>query len=139
MEKKIVNITKATISFVFWEILFEIIFFMLIGFFSGLLTMIIDNETFVNIIMIIPRVIVQVLVIKFAIWNTFKKQIIESYNENKFLIIICIIYIVVTVFSIMISFNLANIIGNIISLMPLSFHKHLQDSSFFFVSYHQIE
>lgn len=123
MEKKIVNITKATISFVFWEILFEIIFFMLIGFFSGLLTMIIDNETFVNIIMIIPRVIVQVLVIKFAIWNTFKKQIIESYNENKFLIIICIIYIVVTVFSIMISFNLANIIGNIISLLPLLFVK----------------
>ena len=123
MEKKIVNITKATISFVFWEILFEIIFFMLIGFFSGLLTMIIDNETFVNIIMIIPRVIVQVLVIKFAIWNTFKKQIIESYNENKFLITICIIYIVVTVFSIMISFNLANIIGNIISLLPLLFVK----------------
>lgn len=123
MEKKIVNITKATISFVFWEILFEIIFFMLIGFFSGLLTMIIDNETFVNIIMIIPRVIVQVLVIKFAIWNTFKKQIIERYNENKFLIIICIIYIVVTVFSIMISFNLANIIGNIISLLPLLFVK----------------
>ena len=123
MKKKIVNITKATISFVFWEILFEIIFFMLIGFFSGLLTMIIDNETFVNIIMIIPRVIVQVLVIKFAIWNTFKKQIIESYNENKFLIIICIIYIVVTVFSIMISFNLANIIGNIISLLPLLFVK----------------
>ena len=123
MDKKIVNITKATISFVFWEILFEIIFFMLIGFFSGLLTMIIDNETFVNIIMIIPRVIVQVLVIKFAIWNTFKKQIIESYNENKFLIIICIIYIVVTVFSIMISFNLANIIGNIISLLPLLFVK----------------
>ena len=123
MEKKIVNITKATISFVFWEILFEIIFFMLIVFFSGLLTMIIDNETFVNIIMIIPRVIVQVLVIKFAIWNTFKKQIIESYNENKFLIIICIIYIVVTVFSIMISFNLANIIGNIISLLPLLFVK----------------
>ena len=123
MEKKIVNITKATISFVFWEILFEIIFFMLIGFFSGLLTMIIDNETFVNIIMIIPRVIVQVLVIKFAIWNTFKKQIIESYNENKFLIIICIIYIVVTVFGIMISFNLANIIGNIISLLPLLFVK----------------
>lgn len=123
MEKKIVNITKATISFVFWEILFEIIFFMLIGFFSGLLTMIIDNETFVNIIMIIPRVIVQFLVIKFAIWNTFKKQIIESYNENKFLIIICIIYIVVTVFSIMISFNLANIIGNIISLLPLLFVK----------------
>ena len=123
MDKKIVNITKATISFVFWEILFEIIFFMLIGFFSGLLTMIIDNETFVNIIMIIPRVIVQFLVIKFAIWNTFKKQIIESYNENKFLIIICIIYIVVTVFSIMISFNLANIIGNIISLLPLLFVK----------------
>ena len=123
MKKKIVNITKATISFVFWEILFEIIFFMLIGFFSGLLTMIIDNETFVNIIMIIPRVIVQFLVIKFAIWNTFKKQIIESYNENKFLIIICIIYIVVTVFSIMISFNLANIIGNIISLLPLLFVK----------------
>lgn len=96
---------------------------MLIGFFSGLLTMIIDNETFVNIIMIIPRVIVQFLVIKFAIWNTFKKQIIESYNENKFLIIICIIYIVVTVFSIMISFNLANIIGNIISLLPLLFVK----------------
>ena len=85
--------------------------------------MIIDNETFVNIIMIIPRVIIQVLVIKFAIWNTFKKQIIESYNENKFLIIICIIYIVVTVFSIMISFNLANIIGNIISLLPLLFVK----------------
>lgn len=123
IDKKIVNITKATISFVFWEILFEIIFFMLIGFFSGLLTMIIDNETFVNIIMIIPRVIVQFLVIKFAIWNTFKKQIIESYNENKFLIIICIIYIVVTVFSIMISFNLANIIGNIISLLPLLFVK----------------
>ena len=123
MDKKIVNITKATLSFVFWEILFEIIFFMLIGFFSGLLTMIIDNETFVNIIMIIPRVIVQFLVIKFAIWNTFKKQIIESYNENKFLIIICIIYIVVTVFSIMISFNLANIIGNIISLLPLLFVK----------------
>ena len=123
MDKKIVNITKATISFVFWEILFEIIFFMLIGFFSGLLTMIIDNETFVNIIMIIPRVIVQFLVIKFAVWNTFKKQIIESYNENKFLIIICIIYIVVTVFSIMISFNLANIIGNIISLLPLLFVK----------------
>ena len=96
---------------------------MLIGFFSGLLTMIIDNETFVNIIMIIPRVIVQVLVIKFAIWNTFKKQIIERYNENKFLIIICIIYIVVTVVSIMISFNLANIIGNIISLLPLLFVK----------------
>ena len=123
MDKKIVNITKATISYVFWEILFEVIFFMLIVFFSGLLTMIIDNETFVNIIMIIPRVIVQFLVIKFAIWNTFKKQIIESYNENKFLIIICIIYIVVTVFSIMISFNLANIIGNIISLLPLLFVK----------------
>ena len=53
----------------------------------------------------------------------YTKQIIESYNENKFLIIICIIYIVVTVFSIMISFNLANIIGNIISLLPLLFVK----------------
>ena len=123
MEKQIVNITKATLSFVFWEILFEIIFFMLIGFFSGLLTMIIDNETIVNIIMIIPRVIVQFLVIKFAIWNTFKKQIIESYDENKLLINICIIYVVITVFSVMISFNLANIIGNIISLLPLLFVK----------------
>ena len=123
MEKKIVNITKATLSFILWEILFEIIFFMIISFISGLLAMIIDNETIINAIMIIPRLIVQFLVIKFAIWNTLKKQIIKSYDENKLFINICIIYIVITVFSIMISFNIANIIGNIISLLPLLFVK----------------
>ena len=123
MDKNMVNTTKATISFVIWEILFEIIFFMIIGFFSGLLMMIIDNEITTNIIMIIPKVLVQFLVIKFAIWNTFKKQTIERSDENKLFINICIIFIAITLFSIVVSFNLTNIIGNLISLLPLLFVK----------------
>lgn len=85
--------------------------------------MAIDNKVTVNIIMIIPKVLVQFLVVKFAIWNTFKKQTIESSNENKLFINICIIFIVITLFSIVVSFNLTNIIGNIISLLPLLFVK----------------
>ncbi len=123
MDKNMVSTTKATISFVIWEILFEIIFFMIIGFFSGLLMMIIDNEITTNIIMIIPKVLVQFLVIKFAIWNTFKKQTIERSDENKLFINICIIFIAITLFSIVVSFNLTNIIGNLISLLPLLFVK----------------
>lgn len=123
MDKNMVSTTKATISFVIWEILFEIIFFMIIGFFSGLLMIIIDNEITTNIIMIIPKVLVQFLVIKFAIWNTFKKQTIESSDENKLFINICIIFIAITLFSIVVSFNLTNIIGNLISLLPLLFVK----------------
>ena len=123
MDKNMVSTTKATISFVIWEILFEIIFFMIIGFFSGLLMMIIDNEITTNIIMIIPKVLVQFLVIKFAIWNTFKKQTIERSDENKLFINICIIFIAITLFSIVVSFNLTNIIGNLISLLPLFFVK----------------
>ncbi len=123
MSKNMVSTTKATISFIIWELLFEIIFFMIIGFFSGILIMAIDNKVTVNIIMIIPKVLVQFLVVKFAIWNTFKKQTIESSNENKLFINICIIFIVITLFSIVVSFNLTNIIGNIISLLPLLFVK----------------
>lgn len=123
MSKNIVSTTKATISFIIWELLFEIIFFMIIGFFSGILIMAIDNKVTANIIMIIPKVLVQFLVVKFAIWNTFKKQTIESSNENKLFINICIIFIVITLFSIVVSFNLINIIGNIISLLPLLFVK----------------
>lgn len=123
MGKNIVSTTKATISFIIWEILFEIIFFMIIGFFSGILMMAIDNEVTTNIIMIIPKVLAQFLVIKFAIWNTFKKQTIESSDENKLFINICIIFIAITLFSIVVSFNLTNIIGNLISLLPLLFVK----------------
>lgn len=123
MGKNMVSTTKATISFVIWEILFEIIFFMIIGFFSALLMMIIDNEITTNIIMIIPKVLVSFLVIKFAIWNTFKKQTIESSDENKLFINICIIFIAITLFSIVVSFKLTNIIGNLISLLPLLFVK----------------
>ena len=119
MEKNMVSITKVTISFIIWEILFEIIFFMLIGLLSGILMLIIDNEITTNLIMIIPKVLAQFLVIKFAIWNTFKKQIIESSDENKFFINICIIFIAITLFSIVVSFKLTNIIGNLISLLPL--------------------
>ena len=121
MDKNMVSTTKATISFGIWEILFEIIFFMIIGFFSVLLMMIIDNEITTNIIMIIPKVLVQFLVIKFAIWNTFKKQTIERSDENKLFINICIIFIAITLFSIVVAFNLTNIIGNLISLLPLLF------------------
>ena len=123
MGKNIVSTTKATISFIIWEILFEIIFFMIIGFFSGILMMAIDNEVTTNIIMIIPKVLAQFLVIKFTIWNTFKKQTIESSDENKLFINICIIFIAITLFSIVVSFNLTNIIGNLISLLPLLFVK----------------
>lgn len=123
MGKNIVSTTKATISFIIWEILFEIIFFMIIGFFSGILMMAIDNEVTTNIIMIIPKVLAQFLVIKFAIWNTFKKQTIESSDENKLFINICIIFIAITLFSIVVSFNLTNIMGNLISLLPLLFVK----------------
>lgn len=123
MGKNIVSTTKATISFIIWEILFEIIFFMIIGFFSGILMMAIDNEVTTNIIMIIPKVLAQFLVIKFAIWNTFKKQTIESSDENKLFINICIIFIAITLFSVVVSFNLTNIIGNLISLLPLLFVK----------------
>ena len=123
MSKNMVSTTKATISFLIWELLFEIIFFMIIGFFSGILIMAIDNKVTANIIMIIPKVLVQFLVVKFAIWNTFKKQTIESSDENKLFINICIIFIVITLFSIVVSFNLTNIIGNIISLLPLLFVK----------------
>lgn len=119
MEKNMVSITKATISFIIWEILFEIIFFMLIGLLSGILMMTIDNEITTNLIMIMPKVLAQFLVIKFAIWNTFKKQTIESSDENKLFINICIIFIAITLFSIVVSFNLTNIIGNLISLLPL--------------------
>lgn len=123
MGKNMVSTTKATISFIIWELLFEIIFFMIIGFFSGILIMAIDNEVIANIIMIIPKVLAQFLVVKFAIWNTFKKQTIESSDENKLFINICIIFIAITLFSIVVSFNLTNIIGNIISLLPLLFVK----------------
>ena len=123
MGKNMVSTTKATISFIIWELLFEIIFFMIIGFFSGILIMAIDNEVIANIIMIIPKVLAQFLVVKFAIWNTFKKQTIESSDENKLFINICIIFIAITLFSIVVYFNLTNIIGNIISLLPLLFVK----------------
>lgn len=123
MDKNMVSTTKATISFIIWEIIFEIIFGMIISFFSGILIMTIDNEVTANIIMIIPKVIAQFLVIKFAIWNTLKKQTIESSNENKLFINICIIFIAITLFSIIVSFNITNIIGNLISLLPLLFVK----------------
>ncbi len=123
MDKNIVSITKATISFIIWEILFEIIFFMIISLFAGILMQTIDNEFATNLIMIIPKIVAQFLVIKFAIWNTLKKQAIEKAEEKKFLINICIIYIAITLFSIAVSFNFANIIGNIISLLPLLFAK----------------
>lgn len=123
MGKNMVSTTKATISFIIWELLFEIIFFMIIGFFLGILIMAIDNEVTANIIMIIPKVFAQFLVVKFAIWNTFKKQTIESSDENKLFINICIIFIAITLFSIIVSFNLTNIIGNIFSLLPLLFVK----------------
>lgn len=123
MDKNMVSTTKATISFIIWEIIFEIIFGMIISFFLGILIMTIDNEVTANIIMIIPKVIAQFLVIKFAIWNTLKKQTIESSNENKLFINICIIFIAITLFSIIVSFNITNIIGNLISLLPLLFVK----------------
>lgn len=123
MGKNMVSTTKATISFIIWELLFEIIFFMIIGFFLGILIMAIDNEVTANIIMIIPKVFAQFLVVKFAIWNTFKKQTIESSDENKLFINICIIFIAITLFSIIVSFNLTNIIGSIVSLLPLLFVK----------------
>lgn len=85
--------------------------------------MAIDNEVTANIIMIIPKVFAQFLVVKFAIWNTFKKQTIESSDENKLFINICIIFIAITLFSIIVSFNLTNIIGSIVSLLPLLFVK----------------
>lgn len=123
MGKNMVSTTKATISFIIWELLFEIIFFMILGFFLGILIMAIDNEVTANIIMIIPKVFAQFLVVKFAIWNTFKKQTIESSDENKLFINICIIFIAITLFSIIVSFNLTNIIGSIVSLLPLLFVK----------------
>lgn len=123
MNKKIVSLSKATISFVIWGIIFEIIFFMIISFLSGILMLATDSVVLTNIIMIIPKIIVQFLIIKFAIWNTFKKQSIEILDENKLFINICIIFIVISLLSLALSFNIINVIGNIISLLPLLLAK----------------
>lgn len=123
MNKKIVSLSKATISFVIWGIIFEIIFFMIISFLSGILMLATDSVVLTNIIMIIPKIIVQFLTIKFAIWNTFKKQSIEILDENKLFINICIIFIVISLLSLALSFNIINVIGNIISLLPLLLAK----------------
>lgn len=114
---------KATGLFIVWGTVYTLIFSLIEGGISGVLLMILNNENLVNIINIIPGIIFQFLILKFAIWNTFKKENIFNYSERQFLINICIIYIIVSIFFLFIHFNFISIIGTLISLVPLLFAK----------------
>ena len=90
--KNEMSIGKATGLFIVWEIVYTLIFSLIEGGIGGVLLLVFGNENVVNIINIIPDIIFQFLILKFAIWNTLKKESISSYLERQFLISICIIY-----------------------------------------------
>ena len=121
--KNEMSMGKATGLFIVWEIVYTLIFSLIEGGISGVLLMILNNENLVNIINIIPDIIFQFLILKFAIWNTLKKEKISSYSERQFLINICIIYIIVSIFPLVMHFNFISIIGALIGLVPLLFVK----------------
>lgn len=87
MGKNLVSITKASISFIIWNILFEIIFFMIIGCISNILMMTIDNEVTTNIVMIIPKVIAQFLVINFLFGILKKNKQLKNQMRISYLYI----------------------------------------------------
>lgn len=121
--KNEMSIGKATGLFIVWEIVYTLIFSLIEGGIGGVLLLIFGNENVVNIINIIPDIIFQFLILKFAIWNTLKKESISSYSERQFLISICIIYIIVSIFPLFIDFNVVSMFGSLIGLAPLLFAK----------------
>lgn len=121
--KNEMSIGKATGLFIVWEIVYTLIFSLIEGGIGGVLLLVFGNENVVNIINIIPDIIFQFLILKFAIWNTLKKESISSYLERQFLISICIIYIIVSIFPLFIDFNVVSMFGSLIGLAPLLFAK----------------
>ena len=123
MQKNMANMTKTTILFICWEVLFEIVFFLIFNFCEGFCEKITGSENIAKVIMIIPRVIMPILIIKFAIYNTLKKYYIEKEEEKQFFINICILFVAIIIINIIKKFNISYFIWSVINLIPLLFAK----------------